>query len=240
MPEWILLILFLFFLTGIGLHWSQLFVASFFLVFAILVPVMNAFLSAHATLEWTNGSTGIKRFKKFVVCALLHSVQTFARFTGRWPLWRPAYKRFVFPVRKKVSVWNERYQDSTSKLSTLLELCRDQGAIVACGGVFDRWDLETKGGAFGSARLLMAVEEHGNGKQMNRFLVYPYAHWVWRALIGFVLILASIAALHSAWISVFLLAGFSLLVGGRILLETGRSVSAFISSIRLFEEKAEG
>ena len=234
-PEWILIILFLFCLTGMGVHWSPLFFASFFLFLAILIPVIHAARSARATLEWTNGSRGLKRFKRFVVCAFLHCVQSFARFIGRWPLWRPSYKGFVFPVKKKISIWTEHWQEPCTKLSTLLETCKNQGAIVACGSSFDAWDLETKGGAFGSARILMAVEEHGNGKQMTIFQIYPYCHWLWPAVIGFVLIIATAATISTAWLSALLLLGFSVLLGTRIFLESGRAVSALVHSIRLFE-----
>jgi hypothetical protein len=44
---------------------------------------------------------------------------------------------------------------------------------VRRGGDFDRWDLEVRGGLFGSARLLAAVEEHGQGQQMVRARTWP-------------------------------------------------------------------
>jgi hypothetical protein len=238
-PEWILLISFLLFLTGIGFHWSPLLLTSVFLFLAILFPVTHALRSAHATLEWTNGSSGIKRFNRFVVCALLHCIQSFARFIGRWPLWRPSYKRFVFPLRKKISIWSEQWQDPYAKLSTVFEICRNQGAIVACGGSFDAWDLETKGGAFGSARLMMAVEEHGQGKQLTRFRVYPHIHRVW---IWLVCVLASLsigAAYDSAWVAFALLATFSTVFVTRIFWECGKASSALVSGIRSLNTTAK-
>ena len=41
------------------------------------------------------------------------------------------------------------------------------------GGDFDEWDLELRGGLIGGARTLMAIEEHGGGKQLLRFRVRP-------------------------------------------------------------------
>jgi len=44
---------------------------------------------------------------------------------------------------------------------------------VLCGGAFDRWDLELRGGIFGGARTLMAVEELGGGAQLVRYRFWP-------------------------------------------------------------------
>jgi hypothetical protein len=41
------------------------------------------------------------------------------------------------------------------------------------GGNFDSWDFEARAGAFGAARMRMGVEEHGQGKQLVRFRVWP-------------------------------------------------------------------
>jgi hypothetical protein len=43
------------------------------------------------------------------------------------------------------------------------------------GSGFDRWDLEVRGGIFGAARLRSAIEEHGGGRQLVRFRVWPRA-----------------------------------------------------------------
>jgi hypothetical protein len=40
---------------------------------------------------------------------------------------------------------------------------------VRCGGDYDRWDLEVRGGAFAVARVRLGVEEHGSGRQVLRF-----------------------------------------------------------------------
>src|SRR5207247_1896737 len=48
------------------------------------------------------------------------------------------------------------------------------GAGVRLGGDYDRWDLEVSGGPLASARLLMAVEDHGGGSQFVRFRWRPH------------------------------------------------------------------
>jgi hypothetical protein len=48
-----------------------------------------------------------------------------------------------------------------------------RGITVLRGGPFERWDLHLKIGWLGGARLRMAVEEHGEGRQLLRFRVWP-------------------------------------------------------------------
>jgi hypothetical protein len=67
------------------------------------------------------------------------------------------------------------------------------------GGNFDRWDLEVRGGLFGTVRLRMVIEEHGGGRQMTRLRSWP--KW---SPVGFVptllfAVLSIVAAIDPAW-----------------------------------------
>ena len=55
---------------------------------------------------------------------------------------------------------------SEAVLSSIEARLHSIGAHPERGGDFDNWDLKTYGGMFGSGRMLLAVEEHGQGKQM--------------------------------------------------------------------------
>ncbi len=48
-----------------------------------------------------------------------------------------------------------------------------EGAGVRRGGEWQRWDLQLCGGILGAARVRAAVEEHGGGRQLVRFRVWP-------------------------------------------------------------------
>ena len=50
---------------------------------------------------------------------------------------------------------------------------KKRGIVVRRGGDFDEWDLQIRSGLLSSARLLMAVEEHGQGRQLVRLRVCP-------------------------------------------------------------------
>jgi hypothetical protein len=62
---------------------------------------------------------------------------------------------------------------------------------VVRGGGTDRWDIQVRLGPLGSARLRVAAEEHGHGRQLVRYRVWP--RWS-RALPPIVVLLALWAA----------------------------------------------
>jgi hypothetical protein len=75
---------------------------------------------------------------------------------------------------------------------------REDRGLVLSGGDFDRWDLEVRSG-LAAARLLMAVEEHGQGSQMVRFRVWPRWSPGGLVLILLATLLALAAVLDQAW-----------------------------------------
>jgi hypothetical protein len=58
-------------------------------------------------------------------------------------------------------------------LGALETALRKHRVRVLRGGAFDTWDLEVRSGLFGAARVMLAVEEHGNGRQLLRFRISP-------------------------------------------------------------------
>ena len=69
--------------------------------------------------------------------------------------------------------WRDEREAPEETLRKLQAELRDAGAIARTGGEFDSWDLEVRGGALGTSRLLLAVEEHAPGKQFLRFRIVP-------------------------------------------------------------------
>lgn len=104
--------------------------------------------------------------------------------------------------------------------------------VVTTGGNYDAWDLELRGGLFGSARLLMATEEHGGGRQMRRFRVWP--KWSRFALLPLIVLagIAAASAADGAWPVSALTAILALLILVRALLETGGAVGALSGALQ--------
>jgi hypothetical protein len=86
------------------------------------------------------------------------------------------------------------------------------GVAVCRGGDYDRWDLEIRRGLFGKARLLMAIEEHGAGKQLVRFRAWPVCSAGGLVLLLLFALLSSGAALDHAWAAALLLGTLAFLL----------------------------
>jgi hypothetical protein len=105
---------------------------------------------------------------------------------------------------------------------------REAGAVVWRGGDFDRWDLEVRGGLFGSARLLVGVEEHGQGQQMVRARTWPRV--AAGGLVG-VAALAAAAALGQAPVAAGVLASAAIVLAARIAWECGLAARAMADAL---------
>jgi glycosyltransferase involved in cell wall biosynthesis len=234
-PEWMLVIMILASLTLISLTWRPLTFVAIPFSAAVLIHGWNAIRSARSMIQ-TFRAPKTRRYRTLLVSLWLHSVQPFARFIGRWPLWRPSHKRFIFPFRRRISLWSEQWEEPSQRLASLIAISNDQGAIVSHGNAFDQWDLEAKGGAFGSARLLIGVEEHGQGKQMTRFRIDPHCEWIWVATISLFLMLSVAAGVQCAWVAAFFLSVFTFGLTFRLVMECGRAMSALVDGIRILEK----
>src|ERR1041385_2332202 len=118
------------------------------------------------------------------VVMALHLLQPAARLWGRVSFGLTPWRRrgdwpFVFPWKRSAAVWHEKWRSLDERLAELETALRDSGAMVCRGGDYDRWDLEVRVGVSGSARALMTVEEHGQGKQFVRIKIQPTgSHWI--------------------------------------------------------------
>lgn len=178
MPEWYLLLPILAGFSLLGLLWRPLLVAVPLLVVAILLPIIQAVRSASEAEFSGRPRTFRERLVLRALTALLHLMQPAARLRGRvghglTPWRRRSPLRLASPWPRTVEVWSETWRDPTAWLGDIETRLQEEGISVLRGGDFDRWDLEARGGLIGSARLLMALEEHGGGKQLARFRVWP-------------------------------------------------------------------
>jgi GT2 family glycosyltransferase len=196
MPEWYLLIIALALITIPSAIWTPLVAVVPLLLLAIVVPVIEAALHASAA-PLSKGMTLGQRIKARALITMLHVTQPMMRLRGRLfsglTLWRrPKCRRFAFPASYSREVWSERWQSTEQRLEAMEEALYRVGARVVRGGRYDRWDLEIGGGIVGRGRVLMAIEEHGGGKQMIKLVCKPTVAWPGMALL---LLFSSIAVL---------------------------------------------
>jgi hypothetical protein len=103
----------------------------------------------------------------------LHLVQPIARLRGRLEHglapWRVrGTRRRLWRLLRVTSIWREAWKAPEARLESMHAALVQAGSVTARGGDYDDWDLEVRGGLLGGARLRLAVEEHGAGKQMLR------------------------------------------------------------------------
>lgn len=236
-PEWYLLIAALAALSLAGLLWTPLFTAAPLLAGAVGgVLVQAARRSGHVSRLRT-GSSRWERLRFRCAAFLLHVVQPLARLSGRlshgltpWRLHGGA--GVAMPVPRRTSVWCESWVSAESRLAAIEAGARAAGARVRRGGAYDAWDLEVRGGAAGRARLRMAVEEHGGGRQLLRFRIRQRIGVPGVAMVVLTGALGFWAVADGPLLVAVALASLAVLVPGRIGLETGAATAAALRAIR--------
>lgn len=177
-PGWYLATLVLLLLSLLSLLWPPLQVALPLLLATVGTVSMPAVRGAMQARFDPQRYVPLERFGLYGITFILHLGQPIARLCGRLQgrlsVWRGAGAGPLgWPWPRTMSLWREQWQDAVTGLQALEAGLQADGAWVRRGGVYDRWDLEVKGGSCGSGRLLMAIEEHGSGKQLARFRIWP-------------------------------------------------------------------
>ena len=107
----------------------------------------------------------------------------------------------------------------------LLDKLKQNGSTSRPGGDLDDWDLEVRGGLFGSSRVNMVVEEHGAGKQQFRFRIKPLLA-PWCVLIATLFaVIALLSALDGAWSATVITAIFGLWLSIMALRDSGLAIA---------------
>jgi len=110
--------------------------------------------------------------------------------------------------------------------------------VVSRGGGFDRWDLQIRSGLFGEVRLLMAIEEHGEGKQLIRFRSWPWCSSGGWAIVTVLGCLAMGAISDGSRFTGLLLGAMALWPFRRTILECGTANSVVVRGLeRLWPER---
>ena len=233
MPEWYLLTAALGVTTLLAVSWTPLIWSAPLLGIALGLPIAQAVLSA-SKAEFTGA--WCQRLRLYVVTAFLHLQQPIARLIGRFrhgltPWRRRGIRGWARPVTMEKSVWREEWEDPLQTLDRLEKILLADGMVSNIGDEYDRWDIEARAGPLGRARLLMVNEEHGAGRQMLRFRVWP--KWKRRAIAGIVIFagLSSLAALDGAWLASAVLGAGALTIVLRSLYESATATKATAEAI---------
>jgi GT2 family glycosyltransferase len=242
MPEWYLVIAGLALLTALGALWGPLLWAAPALALAVgALGVEAATSAARARFSRKPGSR-LEGWKWRAVTALLHLAQPAARLYGRlrhgltpWRLRRRHAWRLPRPTT--YALWSEEWRSAASWLQRVEAALVSNPGRVLRGGRFDRWDLGLRGSVLGGARLLMAIEEHGGGRQYVRFRIWPRHH---RGLLATLIagLLAAAALLDGAWVAAGVLGTSAFALAAAAFCDCGASIGNVIGALRSLEAPA--
>jgi GT2 family glycosyltransferase len=215
--------------------------AALLLVLWLVAPVVQAGRSAWRALA-PFGGRARARSHRWPLTTVLHVLQPVARLTGRRGARPMRWRRnrahaLALPRPRTLAVWCEEWSSPTQRLHGLEAAVQARSVTVLRGGDFERWDLHLKVGWLGGARLRMAVEEHGEGRQLLRFRVWPR----WPAAT----VLASLALLALCGVAVAdAAAGAAVVTGlaaavvvGRGLMEASTGLGVGVGTAEQLEER---
>jgi GT2 family glycosyltransferase len=238
LPEWYLLVAFLAALGALSTAWPPLRIALPLGALAAAAVVLQAIRSGARARLRRDGRSRFARLGLRALVVWLHLIQPAARLWGRlrhgldpWRL--RSLPRWTFPRPVQIALWSERWRAPQEWLGELERSLRRTRALVREGGDFDRWDLSVIGGPFGRARALMAVEEHGRGRQYLRFRVWPAIR-----RLPFLLLVAGLAAaalVDGAWLAGAALGTAAVGLLGAALRECGSAQAEIAAALRAME-----
>jgi len=243
-PEWFLVVALLAGLSLLGIKWPPLLWTTPLLFFAIAMPVTQAIMCAMRAPLPLSGASRSGKIAYRGVSAGLHLVQPIARLAGRLQYGLTPWRKragngaaIIGRCNRHFHIWSEHWLSSAQWLGKLENLLRAEKLPLVCGGDFDSWDLEIRGGLFGRARLLMATEEHNGGRQQLRFHVWSLFS-VWAvAVMGIFGILGLVALLDGSYMVAGILLGLAALLITRSRYEALTAVVSYSEAIQALDEQ---
>ena len=209
----------------LGLSWAPLLWFLPLFAMGVLLPM--------AQIVATVGRTPFSRPGLRLVTAGLFIVQPMARLWGRFAHgltpWRRRESAAARPLLRPSfthATWSDTFRSATEWLELLRSNFRSGGAIATGGGGFDHWDFHIRGGLFTAARLRVAVEEHGAGKQLLRWRVWPRVSTGLLVASGILAALALGAAKDHARVAAAALGGCVILMMLRAAVECARAMGS--------------
>jgi hypothetical protein len=226
MPEWYLTILVLAMLSAAGMFWSPLLLALPLLGIAVGALLADASLGAARARFSVSGG----RWRLRLLTGILYLLQPLARLYGRithglTPWRRRGPRAFALPIRRGYSFWSERWRGTEDRVRAIADALRADGSVIRSGGDWDRWDLQVRGGMLGAARLRIAVEEHGAGRQLVRVRAWPCAPRVALLLGALVGGLAILGVLSDADAATYALGLAAAALALRLVYECGAAIA---------------
>jgi GT2 family glycosyltransferase len=245
LPEWYLVILALLACALLGFLWTPLLLAVPLFVLAVGALLTHATVAVMRTpFPYTGSSRHAKR--RAALAVALYLLQPIGRLSGRlrhgltpWRVRRGA-SGIAVPWPRTRAFWSERWQPTDRWLSMLEAGFRSQSSDVRRGGEYDRWDLQVRGGSLGEARLRVGVEEHGDGRQLVRYRIWPRCSSIGFLLVALFSALTAAAVIDQASYAAVAVGALGLTVVLTTVQEAGLAVNACLRAIASQDSEPDG
>jgi GT2 family glycosyltransferase len=216
MPEPLLLIALFAAVSAMGLLWPPLLLAVPALVAVLMWVLGTAIVSGWSANPPVPGRSPRESLQRRALTALLYLLQPVARLAGRLRNGLSPWRRRIrpgaaWPRARTVELWSGEWHEPKARVQQLQDALAARGGYVRSGGPFDRWDLDLRTGPLGGVKIRVAVEEHGEGRQLLRARISPLAS-AGGALLGLLLSALAAFAWHQGR------ADFAVAIGGAVLL----------------------
>jgi len=243
MPEWYLVILVLMGLASLGTVWQPMLWTIPLLAFVVAAPMIQAARSVSHAVFTTPTTCRQDKLKLYGLTTLLYLLQPLARLWGRLengltPWRQRGFPTFKVPIPRSNQFWSESWQSSEQWLAYLDSGIREQGPTVRHGGDFDPWDLEIRSGLLGAVRVLMAIEEHGAGKQLIRFRTWPRVVPLVLGILGLLVLLAVLVAWDRALIPAAVLGTMAILLAIAAIQDCAIATATYLQALNHVEAAA--
>jgi GT2 family glycosyltransferase len=235
MPEWYLAVAGLAALVTLGILWPPLLFVVPLLALAMGLPVFQAVRSAARAKFTGQPKSRLGRLKLHMLVTVLHVLQPVARLGGRLhrglgPFQLRGLSTWTFPWNRTAAIWSEEWKPALAWNGLVQSALTTERARWVCGGAYDDWDFAVRNGPFASARVGMAVEEHGGGRQFVRFRIEP------RCLGGLLAtfipaLAAALAIIDGAWIVGVMLGTSALVLAGLVIGQCGVAVGKIVRAL---------
>jgi GT2 family glycosyltransferase len=203
LPEWYLAVVPLAALVALGAAWAPLFATVPLLLLALSVIVVRAVRGALSAPPEPGLPSRAERIRFRALTAYMHLIQPIGRLAGRlrgglvpWRSYR--IEHLALPAPRTATVWSEHWQELEAWIEKVADDLRAAKLPTVRGGPYERWDVQVRGGQLGVARLRATVEEHGGGRQLLRFRLWPRASHAGILLVGLLSSLSAAAIVGSA------------------------------------------
>ena len=135
------------------------------------------------------------------------------------------------PWPRTIQVWSEKWRSAEDRLADMERALHEDGVPVFASCAFARWDLHSRGGLLGSARLRLGLEEHGGGRQLVRLRISPAVPFGAAASLALVVLAAVGAELAGAVAASAVLSVIAFLLAACLVRGCALAVGSFVHHV---------